>query len=101
MWDYNDLYGVMRCAAFLSQFFGGCMDFLKPDVREQLMQEHFEFRHLLEEHKAADERLIHLMNKSALTTRESMEEVELKKTKLRAKERIYKIVQEFNKSRGQ
>ncbi|MDR2697255.1 MAG: DUF465 domain-containing protein [Holophagales bacterium] len=77
------------------------MDFLKPDVREQLMREHFEFRRLLEEHKAADERLIHLVSNPALSSRESMEEVELKKAKLRAKERIYKIVQEFNKSRGQ
>ena len=77
------------------------MDFLKPDVREHLMQEHFEFRRLLEEHKAADERLLHLRSMPSLTSRESMEEVELKKAKLRAKERIYKIVQEFNKSRGQ
>jgi len=77
------------------------MDFLKPDVREQLMREHFEFKRLLEEHQAADDRLVHLMSKPALSSRESMEEVELKKTKLRAKERIYKIVQEFNKSRDQ
>ena len=77
------------------------MDFLKPDVREHLMQEHFEFKRLLEEHRAADERLLHLRNMPSLTSVESMEEVELKKTKLRAKERIYKIVQEFNKSKGQ
>jgi len=77
------------------------VDFIKPDVREHLMQEHFEFKRLIEEHRAADERLIHLGGKRSLTSRESVEEVELKKAKLRAKERIYKIVQEFNKSRGQ
>ena len=76
------------------------MDFIKPDVKEHLMQEHIEFKCLMEEHRAADERLILLRGKLSLTSRESMEEVELKKTKLRAKERIYKIVQEFNK-RGQ
>jgi uncharacterized protein YdcH (DUF465 family) len=76
------------------------MDFLKPDVREQLMREHFEFRHLLEEHRAADERLIHLENMPSLSSRETMEAAELKKAKLRAKERIYKIVQEFNKSKA-
>ena len=68
------------------------MDFIRPDVQEHLMQEHFEFRHLMEEHRAADERLAHLRCKPTLTSRESLEEVELKKAKLRAKERIYKIV---------
>ncbi|HJW09217.1 MAG TPA: hypothetical protein VJ483_06250 [Holophagaceae bacterium] len=58
------------------------------------MKEHHEFRKLMEEHKSADERLGILRNKSRLSARESVEEVELKKTKLRAKERIYQIVQE-------
>lgn len=77
------------------------MDFITPDVRDRLMHEHVEFKHLMEAHKAADERLTHLRSKSALTSRESVEEVELKKAKLRAKERIYKIVQHFNKSKNQ
>ena len=75
------------------------MDFILPDVKEHLMQEHVEFKSLMEEHRAADERLIHLTGKLSLTSRESMEQKELKKTKLRAKERIYKIVQEFNSKR--
>ena len=33
------------------------MDFLRPDLQERLMKEHFEFRRLMEEHKAADEKL--------------------------------------------
>ena len=74
---------------------------LQPDVQERLMKEHFEFRKLMEEHRAADERLNHLQNKIRLTARESIEEVELKKAKLRAKERIYRIVEEFNKAVGQ
>jgi uncharacterized protein YdcH (DUF465 family) len=69
------------------------MDFLRPDVQDRLMKEHFEFRKLMEEHKAADERLKSLQNKPRLSAQESVEEVELKKTKLRAKERIYQIVQ--------
>jgi uncharacterized protein YdcH (DUF465 family) len=64
------------------------------------MKEHFEFRKLMEEHRAADERLVYLRNKLRLSAQETVEEVELKKAKLRAKERIYKIVQEF-KGRGQ
>lgn len=75
------------------------MDFLRPDVQDRLMKENFEFRRLLEEHKAADERLKILVSKPSISARESLEEVELKKIKLRAKERIYNIVQEFQ--RGQ
>jgi hypothetical protein len=54
----------------------------------------------MEEHKAADERLTYLRNKIRLSAKETIEEVELKKAKLRAKERIYHIVEEF-KGRGQ
>ena len=61
------------------------------------MKEHFEFRKLMEEHKAADSRLGDLQRKPMLSAKESLEEVELKKTKLRAKERIYHIVQEVAK----
>lgn len=76
------------------------MDFLHSDDQEVLMKEHFEFRKLMEEHKAADERLNYLRNKLRLSAKETVEEVELKKAKLRAKERIYRIVEEF-KGRGQ
>lgn len=76
------------------------MDFLRPDMQEKLMKEHFEFRKLMEEHRAADERLATLRNKTRLSAKESLEEVELKKTKLRAKERIYRIVEESD-HRGQ
>jgi uncharacterized protein YdcH (DUF465 family) len=74
------------------------VDFIRPDVQEHLMQEHFEFRHLMEEHMAADERLASLGHKPMLTSRESLEVVELKKAKLRAKERIYKIVKGLDKA---
>ena len=76
------------------------MDFLQPDVQDKLMKEHFEFRKLMEEHKAADERLVYLRNKIRLSAKETVEEVELKKAKLRAKERIYNIVEKL-KGRGQ
>lgn len=73
------------------------MDFLRPELQERLMKEHFEFRKLMEEHKAADSRLGDLQRKPSLSAKESLEEVELKKTKLRAKERIYHIVQEASR----
>ncbi|MBI3132537.1 MAG: DUF465 domain-containing protein [Acidobacteria bacterium] len=72
------------------------MEFLRPELQDRLMREHFEFKKLMEEHRSADERLRNLQNKARLSAQESMEEVELKKQKLRAKERIYQIVQEHN-----
>jgi uncharacterized protein YdcH (DUF465 family) len=51
----------------------------------------------MEEHRAADTRLCDLQRKPTLSAKESLEEVELKKTKLRAKERIYHIVQEASR----
>ena len=74
------------------------MEFLRPDLQERLMKEHFEFRRLMEEHRAADEKLVVLQRKNGLSARESLEEVDLKKAKLRAKERIYQIVQEADRS---
>ena len=71
------------------------MDFLQPDLRERLLNEHYEFRKLMEEHRAADDRLSYLRNKLRLSAKESLEEAELKKIKLRAKERIFRIVEDY------
>ena len=49
------------------------MDFLRPDLQERLMKEHFEFRRLMEEHRAADEKLVTLQRKTGLSARESLE----------------------------
>ena len=77
------------------------MEFLKSDIQDRLMKEHFEFRKLMEEHRAADERLQFLQNKLRLTSKESVEESELKKVKLRAKDRIQHILDELDKGRKQ
>lgn len=74
---------------------------IKPEIKEHLMETHFEFRRLMEEHHAADERLSYLQGKVRLSSQEAVEEAELKKVKLRAKDRIFHIVEEFNKYRGQ
>lgn len=76
------------------------MDFLKPDVQERLTKDNFEFRKLMEEHVAADQRLQILVNKVRLTSQEALEEAALKKVKLRAKERVYQIVMEDAKQHG-
>jgi uncharacterized protein YdcH (DUF465 family) len=67
---------------------------LRPEIQERLMREHTEFRKLMEEHRAADEKLQRLVNKLRLSSEEHLEEVELKKAKLRAKDRIYAIYNE-------
>jgi uncharacterized protein YdcH (DUF465 family) len=71
------------------------MDFLQPDIQDKLTKENLEFSKLVQEHRAADERLLYLSQKSQLSAKEAVEEVELKKAKLRAKERIYDIVEDF------
>ena len=65
--------------------------------RKRLMKEHFEFRKLMEEHKFADSRLGDLQEKPSLSAKETLEEVELKKIKLRGKETDYHMVQEASK----
>lgn len=71
------------------------MDFLQPDIQNRLAKENLEFSKLIAEHQAADNRLAYLSNKVQLSAKEAVEEIELKKAKLRAKERIYSIVEEF------
>jgi len=77
------------------------VDFITPDVKDRLMHEHVEFKNLIEAHRAADERLTFLRSKSKLTAEESLEETELKKAKLRAKDRLKKIVDDFKKGKSQ
>ena len=50
------------------------MDFLRPELQERLMKEHFEFRKLMEEHKSADSRLGDLQKKPSLSAKESLQE---------------------------
>lgn len=75
------------------------MDFLSKEMKDQLIKENQEFRKLIEEHHAADERLLDLSKKLQLSAKEKVEEVDLKKIKLRAKERIYNIVEELKKAK--
>ena len=78
----------------------GCvMDFLSQEMQDKLIKENQEFRKLMEEHHSANERLLDLSKKLQLSAKEKVEEVDLKKVKLRAKERIYSIVEELKKTR--
>lgn len=63
------------------------------DIREHLLQSNDEFRKLAKEHSAYDEKLSLLLNRSFLSEQEKLEEVTLKKLKLRAKDRMQQMIQ--------
>ena len=62
-------------------------------VREQLLASHEEFRRLAQEHAQHSLRLDSLTAKRYLTEDEKLEEVRLKKIKLRIKDQMEKIAQ--------
>ncbi len=63
------------------------------DIKEHLLQSSDEFRKLAKEHSAYDEKLSLLLNRSFLSEQEKLEEVTLKKLKLRAKDRMQQMIQ--------
>ena len=64
-------------------------------VREQLLASHEEFRRLAQEHIQHSQRLESLIEKRYLTEDEKMEEVRLKKLKLRLKDQMELIEQRY------
>lgn len=68
-------------------------------VRDHLMASHEEFRRLAQEHSQYSQRLETLTQKRYLTEDEKLEEVRLKKLKLRLKDQMEMIEQQFR--RGQ
>lgn len=70
-------------------------------VREQLLASHEEFRRLAHEHTQYSQRLHSLIEKRYLTEDEKLEEVRIKKVKLRLKDQMQMIEQEFVRSHTQ
>jgi hypothetical protein len=68
-------------------------------VREQLLASHEEFRRLAQEHAQHSLRLNSLIEKRYLSEEEKLEETRLKKMKLRLKDQMQMIEQEYR--RGQ
>jgi uncharacterized protein len=66
-------------------------------VREQLLASHDEFRRLAQEHTSYSQRLSSLIEKRYLTEDEKLEEVRLKKLKLRVKDQMQMIEQDFKR----
>jgi len=70
-------------------------------VREQLLASHEEFRRLAQEHNQYSQRLHSLIEKKYLTEDEKLEEVRIKKVKLRLKDQMHLIEQEYRRSNTQ
>jgi uncharacterized protein len=70
-------------------------------VREQLLASHDEFRRLAQEHNQYSQRLHSLIEKKYLTEDEKLEEVRIKKVKLRLKDQMHLIEQEYRRSNTQ
>ncbi|HXA86285.1 MAG TPA: YdcH family protein [Candidatus Dormibacteraeota bacterium] len=70
-------------------------------VREQLLASHEEFRRLAQEHTQHCQRLHSLIEKRYLTEDEKLEEVRIKKVKLRLKDQMQMIEQEYQRSHAQ
>jgi len=70
-------------------------------VREQLLASHEEFRRLAQEHNQYSQRLHSLIEKRYLTEDEKLEEVRIKKLKLRLKDQMQTIEQEYRRGQTQ
>ena len=68
---------------------------MATQVRDQLLASNENFRKLLEEHSQYSQRLEALITKKYLSEEEKLEEVRLKKLKLRLKDQMESLEQKF------
>ena len=67
----------------------------EEELKAHLMQSNDEFRRLCREHTEFDHKLTDLESRHHLTEDEQIEEIRLKKLKLRAKDRMTDIIREY------
>ena len=71
------------------------------DLKQHLMATNDEFRRLATEHQSYKEKLAQLASKPYLTDQEQFEEVRMKKLKLRLKDQMEQMMQQYRKSQAQ
>ena len=71
---------------------------MASQVREVLLTSNDEFRRLAQEHSQYSQRLDSLLQKRYLSDDEKLEEVRLKKLKLRLKDQMEQIEQQFRRT---
>jgi uncharacterized protein YdcH (DUF465 family) len=69
------------------------------ELKELLSRENLEFRKALEDHRACEAELERIRLKSHPTDADALTERDLKKRKLALKDRMYRIMQEYGKTR--
>ncbi len=69
-------------------------------VRDQLLASNDEFRKLAQEHTMYSQRLDSLVSKKYLSEDEKIEEIRLKKLKLRLKDQMEQLEREFRQTAG-
>jgi uncharacterized protein YdcH (DUF465 family) len=68
-------------------------------LKELLLSESPEFKKIYQEHQSCEKKLELFKSKSFLTEEEKLEEKELKKQKLSLKDKMYRLMAEYRKSR--
>lgn len=71
---------------------------MASQLRDHLASSHEEFRRLAQEHSQYSQRLDSLIQKRYLTEDEKIEEVRLKKLKLRLKDQMEQIEQQYRRT---
>jgi uncharacterized protein len=74
---------------------------MAAQVRDLLLANNEEFRRLCQEHQQYSQRLDSLINKRYLSEDEKVEEVRLKKLKLRLKDEMQRLESQFSRDSGQ
>jgi uncharacterized protein len=74
---------------------------MEASLREELIASHEEFRRLAQEHSQFSQRLEVLLQKRYLSEDEKLEEVRLKKLKLRIKDQMESIEQQHRQQHHQ
>jgi len=67
----------------------------EEEIKERLISSNPEFRRLVEEHKQYQGQLEELHNRHHMTEQDHLEEVQLKKKKLRLKDQMNSMIQKF------